>query len=212
MDYEYGDRKDFRDHINSHFSKKDIRLITGRHDYRDALANARRYVMLWSYRRFISWFDHAKWWEVILDHKDLSALLVIHAPHWDFLSSGSLKALDIAINVDQKEWKDKKNGQRYPKQDGAIVRKESRKLRANLSDKIKSKKHSTIVVVNAKGGHELTVIDGVHRSVRKCLYYFVRNKGDPKTISQRAYLGITPNPLRHSSTQWSVVDSFFESA
>lgn len=209
MEYEYRDRKDFRKHIDTNFSKKDIRLITGHHDYKDELANARRWVMLWSYRRFISWFDHASWWEAILDERDVKNLLVIHAPHWEFLSSGTVKALDIARTVEEKKWNTAEN---YTKNDGAVVRKESKKIRTNLKNKIKSKKHSTIVVVNADGGKELTVIDGVHRTVRACLYYFVRNKADPKDISQRAYLGITPNPIHHSSKQWSVVDSFFESA
>jgi len=209
IEFEYRDRKDFRKHIETHFSKKDIRLITGHHDYRDDLANARRWVMLWSYRRFISWFDHAKWWEAILNEKDVQKLSVIHAPHWEFLSSGTVKALDIAITVEEGKWS---GAESYPKDDGAIVRMESKKMKTNLKSKIKSKKHSTIVVVNADGGKELTVIDGVHRTVRTCLYYFVRNKADPKEISQRTYLGITPDPIHHSSKQWSVVDSFFESA
>ena len=216
ISYEYADRKDFRDYINSHFSNEDIRFITEPHDYEDQRANSRRLFMLRGYRRFIGWFNHAEWWVASLSEKDISNLLVIHSLHWDLLSSGSVRALDIARGIEEKRWKKVKND--GPLREPAefehiktVAKEESAKIVKGLKKKVKSKSPSRIVVIGADGGKDLTVIDGVHRVVRLCLYYFVRGNGEDKYVSQEAYVGFTPDPLqRYAPKHWQDVRDFFD--
>jgi len=223
ISYEYNDRKDFRDYVDSHFSEEDVRkyIISSPHDYNDSKANARRLTMLKGYRKFISWFSHAEWWVVSLSMEDVSNLLVIHSHHWDLLSSGSVRALDIARGIDEKKWKKLKNDNTLSLSEPGefehirtVAKQEAKKITTGLKRKVKSKNPSRIVVIGADGGEELTVIDGVHRAVRLCLYYVIRGKQEKEegdeNPTQEAYLGITPNPLRRSTKEWDDVGEFFE--
>ena len=216
ISYEYNDRPDFRDYIDGRFSEKDVKYITAVHDYTNRIANARRLLMLQSYRRFIAWFKHADWWVVLLSKEDVSKLLVIHSPHWDLLSDGTVRALDIAEGIEKKRWK-KVDGNKLLLQEPAelehvrsVAHDEGKKILKNLKKKVRSKNPTRIVVIGAEGGKELTVIDGVHRSVRLCLYHLVRGKGEEKSFSQEAYLGLMPNPLRRTTKEWESLRDFFE--
>ena len=155
--------------------------------------------MLSSYRGFIEWFSHAQWWEATLDAKDIAEILVIHSDHWHKLSGGTLKAIDIAKTMVQRA-DDIKND---PDTSGEVTK--------TYVDQEKSvKKPSRIVVVGPEKGSDLTVIDGVHRVIRLCMYYFVKKKEDSRDISQKAYLGLTPDPIERSADQWKGVTSFLQ--
>lgn len=217
ISYEFDDRPDFRNYVESHFPKDDIRFITEPHDYNDPMANSRRLAMLRSYRRFISWFRHAKWWVVSLSDDEISNLLVIHSPHWDLLSTGTVRTSDIAEGIREKRWRKKKLDANLILNEPAeldhirsIARAESKKISKNLKKKVKSKSPSRIVVIGADGGKDLTVIDGVHRAVRLCLYKLEHEAADHKLLTQEAYLGLTPDPLQRTSKEWSNLHDFFD--
>jgi hypothetical protein len=95
---------------------------------------------------------------------------VIHALHWDFLSSGSLKAIDVARGIEEMIFK--------------TAERQGDKIVKDTMEKVKKKANSRLVVVGAKGGKDLTVIDGVHRAVRICLHYMVRENKPTRQISQ----------------------------
>ena len=77
-----------------------------------------------------------------------------------------------------------------------------KKITNDLDEKIKSDR-SRLVVVGPQGGGQLTVIDGVHRAIRICLYYFVQRREDPRKLTQEAYLGLTPDPIPNQSLHYS---------
>ena len=199
LNYEYRDRPEFKEFVDSHFSREDLRVIDEHPDLSSEKENAKRYEMLHSYRNFIEWFDHAEWWDAVLDAKDISEMLVIHADHWYKLSGGTLKAQDIAKTMDARE-KEIRNDPN--------VSQEIKKVYDDLENRVK--KSSKIVVVGPEKGSDFTVIDGVHRVIRLCLYYLVRKKEDPKNISQEAYLGLTPDPIERSAEQWREVENFLQ--
>jgi hypothetical protein len=126
-----------------------------------------------------------------------------------------LRASDIAKGIDEKRWKKPSIGPLLVQPQiefdhiKAIAREESKKISSELKKKVKSKRPTRIVVIGAEGGNDLTVIDGVHRAVRLCLYYGIEGKRKDKRFSQEAYLGLTPNPIQHSRRQWQDVEQFF---
>lgn len=195
--YEYKSRPEFKKFVESQFNKDDLKLIDKRNFSKEE-DNKKRYDMLHGYRTFIEWFSHAEWWRAELGQSDVSQILVIHDKHWYKLSRGSLKALDIAKAI---------SSQDAELQDDSKLLEEKRKIMSDLTER--AKERTKIVVVAPENGRVLTVIDGVHRAIRLCLYYFIRHERDPSTISQPAYLGLTPDPIEHSTEQWSDVWEFF---
>lgn len=196
LNYEYRDRPEFKEFIDSHFSAEDLKVIGEHSDLSNEKENEKRYEMLHSYRNFIEWFVHAAWWEAALDAKDISEILVIHADHWYKLSGGTLKALDIAktMNAHEDEIRSDSNVS------------EIKKVYDDLENRVK--KPSKIVVVGPEKGSDYTAIDGVHRVIRLCMYYLVKKKEDPENISQETYLGLTPDPIERSPEQWRAVENF----
>jgi hypothetical protein len=185
--YEYSSRPEFKEFVDSNFEPEDLALIQKR-NFENESDNQKRYEMLRDYRFFMERFDHAKWWKLELEEKDIAKLLVIHDQHWYKLSGGTLKALDIAKTIDS---------QKSDLQNDSRIFEEKRKVLTKINEKVRER--SRLVVVGPAKGEVLTVIDGVHRAVRLCLYYFVRKHKHLTKFSQPAYLGLTPDPIEHSS-------------
>jgi hypothetical protein len=183
LKYEYEGRKSFRRHVRSLIPRKYIRIIREQ-NLESAYENEIRYAILLSYRKFAYDYRCAEWWEAELERKDLKKILVIHASHWHKLSGNSLRAYDIAKSVNN-----------FESIDTELKRsKEVKKILDNSEKKVKDR--SMLVVVRTRGDHELTVIDGVHRAIRWCLYYLVRN-AEPWE-NRRMYLGIVPRHEFHN--------------
>ena len=200
LKFEYKDREELRKHIGSRFSHEDIEeAVVSEHDYSDQNANAKRHDMLESYRPFINWFSHAEWWRATLDENDISNLLVIHSIHWEKLSHGTLKAIDIARTIDEN--KDKEALSKYSGHVSKVI--------DGLEEKIRE--DSRIIIVAPKDGKVYTVIDGVHRAIRLCLYYIVRKNPFPGEhgLSQESYLGLTPDPIEYAADQWEKDSALF---
>jgi hypothetical protein len=195
--YEYKSRPEFREYVDSHFPEEQRAKIKKK-NFRNESDNAKRYEMLHGFRFFVDWFLHARWWRVELDEKDIAKLIVIHDEHWYKLSGGSLKAIDIAKSI---------NSQKSEFQGDARIFDEKRKVVNNIDQRVKER--SRLVVVAPENGHAVTIIDGVHRAIRLCLYYFVRRRKNPRRLSQPAYLGLTPDPIQRSEEQWKDVTDFF---
>lgn len=160
LENEYHGRKELREHVDARFSE-DLSLISTR-DYDNDASNLKRYEMLASYRPFLEYFKDAEWWSASIGFEELGELTVIHAAHWEELSRGSLKAIDIAKTIHQnpKKLLTSYNSRRV------------KKILDNLERKVAD--YSRMVVVTGKEASNLVVIDGVHRAIRLCLYYLVQ--------------------------------------
>ena len=122
--------------------------------------------MFKSYRGFIEWFSHAEWWEATLDAKDYRGDSSYTLRSLAQAFRGTLKASDIAKTMVKERTKSK------------TIPRHQEEVKKTYVDQEKSvKKPSRIVVVGPEKGSDLTVIDGVHRVIRLCMYYFVKKKG-----------------------------------
>jgi hypothetical protein len=83
------------------------------------------------------------------------------------------------------------------------------KIGKDTMEKVKKKANSRLVVVVAKGGKDLTVIDGVHRAVRICLHYKWSGRINRQGKFLNKHLGQTPSPIRDSDEEWSRVPESF---
>lgn len=170
LENEYHGRKELREHVDARFSDH-LSLISTR-DYDNDASNLKRYEILVSYRPFLEYFKDAEWWSASIGLEELGDLTVIHSPHWEELSKGSLKAADIAKTIHQNSEK-------------LLASHNARRVKKILNDlERKVDDYSRMVIVTGKETSKLVVIDGVHRAIRLCLYYLVQGN---RVDSQREF-------------------------
>ncbi len=109
---------------------------------------------------------------------------------------GFFEAINLTGGVDEGKWKMKNGNGTLEERKILIAEREGEKIRDNLEKKVKEKGDRRLVAVGAVEVKDLTVIDGVHRAIRICLYYMVRRNNPSERISEQAYLGFTSNPVK----------------
>lgn len=182
LKHEYSGRGDFRMHVDQAFpGSHDLIAIL---DYSDPHSNQRRLEILKSWRGPVVNEIPADtaWTLSTIDRSALEGLSLIHSSPWRQLSSGSLRALDVARTIESEP---------------AVCMNLYGGPIQYILDNLESlaKQQSKITAIGS-GQSQVVVIDGVHRTVAMALFYLIREIEE--LLPREMYLGWSGSGYRAS--------------